>query len=48
MTWDDIHIDHIKPISVFDLDDENEFLNCSNYTNLQPLLVKDNLEQYNK
>ena len=48
MTWDNIHTDHIKPISVFDLDDENEFLNCSNYTNLQLLLAKDNLEKHNK
>ena len=48
MTWNNIHIDHIKPVSVFDLDDENEFLNCCNYTNLQPLLAKDNLEKYNK
>jgi len=48
MTWNNIHIDHIKPVSVFDLDDENEFLNCANYTNLQPLLAKDNLEKSNK
>ena len=48
MTWDNIHTDQIKPVSVFDLDDENEFLNCVNYTNLQPLLAKDNLEKSNK
>jgi hypothetical protein len=48
MTWDNIHIDHIKPVTKFNLDDENEFLDCCNYTNLQPLLVTDNLEKSNK
>lgn len=48
MNWNNIELDHIKPISLFDLDDENEFLNCSNYTNLQPLLAKDNIEKGNK
>ena len=48
MTWDNIHIDHIKPISVFNLDDEEEFLDCCHYTNLQPLLAVDNLEKHNK
>ena len=45
MTWDNIHIDHIKPVSSFNLDDEDEFLNCCNYTNLQPLLAKINLNK---
>jgi hypothetical protein len=48
MTWNNIHIDHIKPVSRFNLDDENEFLDCCNYTNLQPLLITDNLEKSNK
>jgi hypothetical protein len=48
MTWDNIHIDHIKPVSVFNLDNEDEFLDCCHYTNLQPLLVKDNLKKNNK
>ena len=48
MTWDNIHIDHIKPISVFDLDNEDDFLNCCNYTNLQPLLAGINLQKHNK
>ena len=48
MTWDNIHIDHIKPVSKFNLDDEHEFLDCSHYTNLQPLLSADNLEKSNK
>jgi hypothetical protein len=48
MNWDNIHIDHIKPVSRFNLDDEEEFLKCCHYTNLQPLLAKDNMEKGNK
>ena len=48
MTFDNIHIDHIKPVSVFNLDNEEEFLDCCHYTNLQPLLSKDNLEKHNR
>ena len=45
MTWDNIHIDHIKPINAFNLDDEEEFLKCCHYTNMQPLLAEDNLSK---
>ena len=48
MTIYNIHIDHIKPVSRFNLDDPDEFLDCCHYTNLQPLLAKDNLEKNNK
>jgi hypothetical protein len=48
MTWDNIHIDHIKPVSSFNLNDEEEFLSCCNYTNLQPLIAVDNLEKSDK
>jgi len=48
MDFTNIHIDHIKPVSVFNLDDEEEFLDCSHYTNFQPLLAKDNLSKKNK
>jgi hypothetical protein len=45
MTWDNIHVDHIKPISVFNLDDEDEFAAGCHYTNLQPLLAKQNMKK---
>ena len=48
MTFDNIHIDHIKPVSKFDLEDEEELLKCCHFTNLQPLLSKDNLELSSK
>jgi hypothetical protein len=48
MTFENIHIDHVKPVSQFNLNDEEQFLDCCHYTNLQPLLAKDNLEKNNK
>mgnify|MGYP003347093771 FL=1 len=48
MTWTNIHIDHIRPLSSFDLSDHDAFLDCCNYTNLQPLLAEDNLNKSDK
>ena len=48
MTFQNIHIDHIKPVSRFNLQNEEEFLDCCHYTNLQPLLSEDNLIKSNK
>jgi hypothetical protein len=48
MTWNNIHIDHIKPVSLFNLDDEDMFLSCCHYTNLQPLLAEINLNKSDK
>jgi hypothetical protein len=42
------HIDHIKPISSFDLTNENEQLECFNYKNMQPLWWNENLSKGNK
>lgn len=53
MTWasfrdGDIHIDHIKPQSMFNLKDINEIKECWSLKNLQPLWAKDNLVKSNK
>jgi hypothetical protein len=53
MTWDNYgfsgwHIDHIKPISSFNLDNESELKNAFHYTNVQPLWMEDNLRKMTK
>ena len=48
MNFDNIHYDHIKPVSKFNFEDPEELLKCCHYTNFQPLLVVDNLEKFNK
>ena len=48
MTLDNIHFDHIKPVSAFNLKDEYKFLACCHYSNLQPLLAQDNIYKSSK
>ena len=42
------HIDHVIPLSRFNLDDEEEHLIAFNWRNTMPLSVKDNLSKNNK
>lgn len=42
------HLDHIIPLSYFDLTDRQQFLQACNFTNIQPLWAKDNLSKGNK
>jgi len=46
MSWNNIHLDHIKPISTATTEEDVIILN--HYTNFQPLLAVDNLVKYNK
>lgn len=39
------HIDHIKPLALFDLTDREQFLKACHYTNMQPLWAWHNLEK---
>ena len=51
MTWDNIHIDHVKPVSKFNITnniEDKELLQCCHYTNLQPLFADENLRKSNK
>lgn len=46
MNWDNIHIDHIKPLYLANT--EEEVILFNHYTNLQPLLAIDNLKKGKK
>ena len=44
----DTHIDHIKPISSYDMNCDRQQKECFHYSNLQILLAVDNLKKSNK
>ncbi len=50
MNWENYgkwHLDHIIPISKFDLDNRKQFLRACHYTNLQPMWSIDNIRKSN-
>lgn len=51
MTWENYgkwHVDHIVPVSSFNLNDIEQRNKCYNYTNLQPLWAEENMKKSNK
>ena len=53
MTWSNHslngwHIDHIKPLCLFNLTDQEQLKQACHYTNLQPLWAKENLKKSGK
>ncbi len=43
MNWNNIHVDHVRSISSFDVSNDEELLQAFNWKNTQPLLKEDNL-----
>jgi len=53
MTWNNHsragwHIDHIKPLSAFDLSDRQQLIEACHYTNLQPMWAEENIRKGGK
>ncbi len=52
MTWENWgkvwHLDHIKPLALFDLTNRNQFLEAANWKNYQPLFRSENLSKGKK
>ena len=48
MTWDNYgewHLDHVLPLSSFDLTDRSQFITACNWLNYQPLWALDNISK---
>ena len=42
MTWKSIDLDHVRPLSSFDLTNREQLKEAAHYTNIQPLLKSKN------
>ena len=45
MKWENIEIDHVKPICLFDISDDEQLKEALNWKNTQPLLKQDHLQK---
>ena len=45
MNWDNIEIDHVKPICMFDVTKDKELREAFNWRNTQPLLKQDHVQK---
>ena len=45
MKWENIEIDHVKPICLFDVSDDEQLREAFNWKNTQPLLKQDHLQK---
>ena len=48
MNWGNTHLEQIKPVTAFNLDDNNEFLKWCHNSNFQPLLATENILKKDK
>ena len=48
MNWGNIELDHVRPLSSFDLSDIEQLKEAAHDTNIQPLLTKDNRSKSNR
>ena len=48
MGWKNIELDHVRPLSSFDLKDIEQLKEAAHYSNIQPLLAKDNRLKSNR
>ena len=48
MNWGNIELDRVRPLSSFDLSDIEQLKEAAHYTNIQPILTKDNRSKNNR
>ena len=48
MNWNNIELDHVRPLSSFDLTDPEQLKEAAHFSNIQPLLKSDNRKKGSK